>query len=198
MFIHLAKAAYANIVFEIASHGYPVEVARGVLKTLLGSHVCHLFICDSKNFASKVASFICCFIRNIWTVSTVILPSFKKRSIDQNPTRIVGVFADYVKERIRGCSFSQGIVPFAFEMLSELEGVDIKGSGWLMWKRVIIIDRGIRDRKVFLGGYMVSRWFITSVDYSVEEWVSIFAGKGRRDCRFIPKSALGVVRVEKA
>ena len=88
--------------------------------------------------------------RSIWTVSTVILPSFKKKSIDENPTRVVGVLADYVKEGISGCSFSEGVVPFAFEVLSEVKGMNIKGSGGLVRKGVIIIDRGIRDRKVFI------------------------------------------------
>ena len=110
---------------------------------------------NAKNFASDVVSFVGCFIGNIWPVSTVILPSFKKKSIDEDPTRVVGVLADYVKERIGGCSFSEGVVPFAFEMLNELKGTNIKGSGELVRERVIIIDRGIRDRKVFIRRYMV-------------------------------------------
>ena len=42
------------------------------------------------------------------------------------------------------------MVPFAFEVLSELKGTNIKGSGGLVRERVIIIDRGIGDRKVFI------------------------------------------------
>ena len=43
---------------------------------------------------------------------TVILPSFKKKSIHENPTRVVGVLADDGKERIGGCSPSEGVVLF--------------------------------------------------------------------------------------
>ena len=82
MFVHLAKVASADIVFEIVSHGHPVEVSGGVLKAFLDSDVCHLFMCDAKNFASDVVVFMGCFIGNIWTVSTVILPSFKKKSVN--------------------------------------------------------------------------------------------------------------------
>ena len=88
--------ASADIVFEIASHGHPVEVSGGVLKAFLGSHACHLFVSNEEDFASNVVSFMGCFIGNIWTVSTVILPSFKKKSIDENPTRVAGVLADDV------------------------------------------------------------------------------------------------------
>ena len=155
MLIHLTKVASANIVFEIGSHCHPVEVARGVFETFLGSHVCHLFMSKAKDFASDIVSFVGCFIGNIWTVSTVILPSFKKKSIDENPTRMVGVLADDVEERIGGCSLSEGVVPFAFEVLRELKGTNIKGSGGLVGEGVIVIDRGIRDRKVFIKQYMV-------------------------------------------
>ena len=120
--------ASANIVLEICSHCHPVEVARGVFETFLGSHVCHLFMSNAKDFASDIVSFVGCFIGNIWRVSTVILPSFKKKSINENPTRMVGVLADDVKEGIGGCSLSQGVVPFAFEVLSELNGMNIKSS----------------------------------------------------------------------
>ena len=147
--------ASANIVFGICSHCHPVEVARGVFDTFLGSHVCHLFMSNAKDFASDAISFMGCFIGNIWTVSTVILPSFKKKSIDENRTRMVGVPADDVKERIGGCSLWEGVIPFTFEVLSELKGTNIKGSGGLVWEGVIVIDRGIRDRKVFIRGYMV-------------------------------------------
>ena len=148
--VHLTKAASADIVFEIRSHCHPREVARSVFETFLGSHVCHLCVGNPKDFASDSVSFVGCFIGNIWTVSTVILTSFKKRSIDEDPTRMVGVFADDFKERIGGCCLSEGVVPVAFEVLSELKGVYIKGSGGLVRKGVIIIDRGIRDRKVFI------------------------------------------------
>ena len=155
MFIHLAKVASADIVFEIASHGHPVEVSGGVLKAFLGFNLCHLFMSDVKDFASDIISFMGCFIGNIWTVSTVILPSFKKQSIDENPTRVVGVLVDDVKERVCTCSLAKGVVPFAFEMLGELEGTNIESSGGLVWQMVIVINRGFRDRKVFIGGYMV-------------------------------------------
>ena len=151
----MKKVASVNIVFEICSHCHPVEVARGVFETLLGSHVCHLFMGNAKDFASDVISFVGCFIGNRWTVSTVILSSFKKKSIDENPTRVVGVLDDYVKERIGGCSLLEGMVPFAFEVLSELKGTNIKGSGGLVRERVIVIDRGIRDGKVFIWFNMV-------------------------------------------
>ena len=82
-------------------------------------------------------------------------PRFKKKSIDENPTRVVGVLAEYVKEGIGGCSFSEGVVPLAFEVLSELKGTNIEGPRELVRERVIIIDRGIRDRKFFIRRYMV-------------------------------------------
>ena len=155
LFFHLTKVASANIVFEIGSHCHPVVVARGLFETLWGSHVCHLFVGNAKDFASDIVSFVGFFIGNIWRVSTVILPSFKKKSIDVNPTRVVGVLADYIKGRICGCSFSESVVPFTFEVLSELKGTNIKGSGGLVRERVILIDRGIRDRKVFIRRYLV-------------------------------------------
>ena len=147
--------ASANLVFEIVSHCHSVGVARGVFETFLGSHGRHLFMGNAQDFAPDVVSFVGCFIGNIWTVSTVILPSFKKKAIDQNPTRVVGVLADNVKERIGGCSLSEGVVPFAFEVLSELKGTNVKGSQGLVSERVIIIARGIRGRKVFIRRYMV-------------------------------------------
>ena len=147
--------ASANIVFEIGSHCHPVEVARGVFETFLGSHVYHLFMSNAKDFAPDIVSFVGCFIGNIWKVSTVILSSFKKKSIDENPTRMVGVLVDDVKERIRGCSLSEGVVPFAFEVLSELKSTNIKGSEGLVRERVMVIDRGIRDGKVFIWCNMV-------------------------------------------
>ena len=103
-----------------------------------------------QDFASDIVSFVGCFIGNKWTVSTVILRSFKKKSIDENPTRMVGFLADDVKERIGGCSLSESVVPFAFEVLSELKGTNIKGSRGLVREGVIIFDRGIRDREVFI------------------------------------------------
>ena len=110
---------------------------------------------NAKDCPSDIVSFVGCFIENIWTVSTVILPSFEKKSIDPNSTRMVGVLADDVKERIGGRSLSEGVVPFAFEMLSELKGTNIKGSGWLVRERGIVMDRGIRDGKVFIWFHMV-------------------------------------------
>ena len=115
----------------------------------------HWFVGNAKDSASDIVSFVGCFIGNICAVSTVILPSFKKKSIDENPTRMVGVLADDGKERICCCSLSEGVVTFAFEVLSELKGANIKGSGGLVRERVIVIDRGIRDREVFVRGYVV-------------------------------------------
>ena len=130
-------------------------MARGVFEKFLGSHVCQLFVGNAKDFGSDIVSIVSYFMGKIWTVSTVILPSFKKESIDENSTKVLGVLADYVKDRIGGCSFSEGMVPFAFEVLSELKGTNLKGSRGFVRKRVIIIERGIRDRKVFIRRYMV-------------------------------------------
>ena len=110
---------------------------------------------NAKDFASDIVSFVGCFIGNIWTVPTVILPSLKKTYIDEDRTRMVGVLANDVKQRIGGCSLWEGVVPFAFEVLSELKGTNIKGSGGLVRERVILIDRGIRDGKVFIWCNMV-------------------------------------------
>ena len=68
---------------------------------------------------------------------------------------MVVVLADDVKERICSCSFSEGVVPFAFEVLRELKGTNIASSGGLVRERIIIINWGIRDSKVFVRGYMV-------------------------------------------
>ena len=198
LFIHLGKVASADTVFEIGSHSHLVEVSGGVFNAFLGSHVWHLVMGDWKNFASDVVSFMGCFIGNIWTVSTVILPSFRKKSIDENPTGVVWVLADDVKERICSCGFSEGIVPLSFEVLRELEGANIMGSRGLVREWVVIVGGGVRDRKVIIRGYLLCRWSITSVDNSVEDRVSIFPGEGRRDCPSILKSALGMVRGDKA
>ena len=150
LFLHLPKVASANIVFGIVSQCHPLEVARGVFETFQGPHVCHLFMCYGKEFASDIISFVGFFIGNIWTVSTVILPSFKKESIHETLTRVVGVLADYVKDRIGGCSFTEVVVPFAFKVLSKLKGTNIKGSGVWIRARVIIIDRGVREGKLVI------------------------------------------------
>ena len=150
LFVHLTKMASANIVFEIGSHCHQVEVTRGVFETFLSSHVCHLCISNAKDFASDIDSFVCCSIGSIWTVLTVIFPSLKTKSIIENPTRMVGVLADDIKEGIGGCSLPEGVVAFAFQVLSELKGTNIKGPGGFVRKGVPIIDRGIRDRKVFI------------------------------------------------
>ena len=124
-------------------------MVRGVYETFRDSHVRLLFMGNAKDFTPDVVSLVACFIENIWTVSTVILISFKKKSINENPTRVVGVLADDIKKWIRGC-LSEGMVPFSFEVLSELAGTNINGSGGLVRDRVIIIDRGIGDRKVLI------------------------------------------------
>jgi len=72
----------------------------------------HLFICDSNDFAPDVGSFIDCFIE-MMAVSTVILPSFEQKSVNKDPTRMVGVLD---KERIRGSRFSKTVIPLAFEV----------------------------------------------------------------------------------
>ena len=41
----------ANIVFEIASHGHPVEVSGDVFEIFRGSHECHLFMRNGQEFA---------------------------------------------------------------------------------------------------------------------------------------------------
>ena len=128
MFIHLAKVPSANIVFEIVSHSHPVEVLGGVFEAFLCSHSCHLLVGNPENFALDVFSCIGCFIGNIWTVSTVILLSFKKNSISNDPARVVGLLADDIKETIRGGSFPETVVLLSFEVLGELEGANIEGS----------------------------------------------------------------------
>ena len=65
LFVHLTKVASANIVFEIVSHCHPGEVETGVFETLLGSHVCHLFMGNATDFASDIFSFVGYFIGNI-------------------------------------------------------------------------------------------------------------------------------------
>ena len=74
--------ASADEVFEIISHSHSVEVAGGVVKPFLGSDVRHCFMGKVEDFAPDVVSFMGCFIGNIWTVLTVILPSFKKRFVN--------------------------------------------------------------------------------------------------------------------
>ena len=89
----------------------------GVFEAFVCSHVGHLFIGNSNDFAPHVGSFIGCFIGNIWTLSTVILPSFEKRSVTKDLTEMVGVVADNVIERIRGCGISKAVIPLALEVL---------------------------------------------------------------------------------
>jgi len=71
----------ANIVFEITSDRYLIEMLGGVFEAFVCSHMGHLFMGDSNDFAPDVGFFIGCFIGDIWTVLTVILPSFKKKSV---------------------------------------------------------------------------------------------------------------------
>jgi len=100
LLLYLAKVTSANIVFEINSHGHPIEMFGCVFEAFVCSHVGYLFMGDSNDFAPDVGFFIGCLIGNIWTVSTVILPSFKKKSVNEYPTGMVGVVADDVIERI--------------------------------------------------------------------------------------------------
>jgi len=101
---------------------------------------------DGNDFAPDVGSFIGCSIGIIWTVSTIILPSLKKKSVNKYPTRMLVAFADDVITRIRGFGFSKAIIPLGVEVLGELESGNIKGSGGLVWEWVIVIDRGITDQ----------------------------------------------------
>jgi len=146
LLVHPAKVTSAPIVFEITSHRQPIEMFGGLFETVVCSHMGHFFMGDLNDFTPDVGSFIGCFIENIWTVSTVILPSFKKRSVNKDQTGRVGVLADDVLERIRGCNLLKSVILVAFEMLGELEGANIKGFGGLVREMVIVIDRGIRDR----------------------------------------------------
>ena len=118
----------ADIVFEIVPHSHPVEVLGGIFKAFLCSHVCHLFVGNSDNFAPDVVFCIGCFIGNIWTVSTVILSSFKKKFINNDPAWVVGVLVDDIIEWIRGGSFPETVIQFPFKVLGELEGANIEGS----------------------------------------------------------------------
>jgi len=101
---------------------------------------------DSNDLAPDIGSFISYFIGNIWSVSTVILPSLRKMSVNEHPPRIVGVLADDAIERIRGSGFSKVVIPLALEVLGELEGTNINGSRGLVRERFIVMDIGIRDQ----------------------------------------------------
>ena len=57
---------------------------------------------------------------------------------------MIGVLADDVMGRMRCCSFSQGVIRLAFDVLGELEGANTNCSGGLVRERVIVSDRGIR------------------------------------------------------
>ena len=59
---------------------------------------------------------------------------------------MVGVLADDIKERIRGGSFPETVVPLALEVLRKLEGANIEGSAGFVREGVIIIDRCFGDR----------------------------------------------------
>jgi len=142
----MAKVTSANIVFEITSNRHPIEMFGAVFEAFVCSSIGHLSKGDWNDVAPDVGSFIGCFIGNISTVATGILPSFKKRSVNKDPTGMIGVVADDVIGRIRGCGFSKTVIPLAFEVLGELDGANIKSSGGLVRERVIVIDRGIRDR----------------------------------------------------
>ena len=98
------------------------------------------------NFAPDVVSCIESLIGNIWTVLTVNLPSFRKKSINNYAAGVVGILADDIKEMIRGGRIPQSVVLFAFEVLGELEGANIEGSWEFIREGIIIIDRGIGNR----------------------------------------------------
>jgi len=84
----------------MTSHRHPIERFGGVFEAFVCSNVGHLFMGDSNDFAPDGGSLIACLIGNIWTVSTVILPPFKKKSVNEDPTRMIGVLADDAIERI--------------------------------------------------------------------------------------------------
>ena len=134
-----------NRVLEITSHRHLIEMFGGVFEAFVWSHVGYLFMGHSNDLPPDVGFFISCFIGNIWTFSTVILPSCKKKSVNKNPTAMVQVLADDVIGRIRCGGFSKAVVPLVLELLGELEDANIKGSGGLVRTRVIVINRGIRD-----------------------------------------------------
>jgi len=141
---YLAKVTSANIIFELTSHRHRIEIFGAVFEAVLRSHMGHLFTVDSNDITHDVGSFMDGLIENIWTLSPVILPSFKKKTVDKYPTRMVGVLSDNVIDWIRGCGFSKAVMPVAFEVWGELEGPNINGSGGLVRERVIVIASGIR------------------------------------------------------
>jgi len=104
----------ANIVFGMTSHRHPIEMLGAVFEAFVCSHMGHLFMSYSNDFAPDIGFFIACFIGNRWRVSTVIHPASKKKSVNKDPTRMVGVLADNVKEGIRGGGFSKAVIPLAF------------------------------------------------------------------------------------
>jgi len=136
----------ANIVIKITSHRHPIDMFGVIFEAFVYSPVGHVFMGDLNDFAPEVGAVIGCFIGNLGTVSTVILPSFNKKSVYKDPTSMVGVLADDVKERIRGCCDSKAVIPLGFEGLGELGGANFMGSGGLFRERVIVIDSGMRDR----------------------------------------------------
>ena len=96
LFIVLTKVVLADIVFEIISSCHPAEVARGIVKPFLGSHLWYVFMCNAKDLTTDIVSYVGCFMENIWRVSTVILPSFKNKSIKENPAGVVEFLADNI------------------------------------------------------------------------------------------------------
>jgi len=146
LFVHLAKGASADIISKIVSHREPVEVFGGVLVTLLGSHVCHLFMGNSNNFASDDESLVGGFVRDIWTISIVILPPFYQNSVTEYRIRVLIVLANNIEEGIRQGGFPDTVVPLAFKVRCELEGVDIECLGGLIRERITVVDWGIRGR----------------------------------------------------
>jgi len=135
-----------NIVLEITSHRHLIEMFGGVFEAFVCSHIGYLCMGDLNDIDCDVGSFIDGFIGKITTVWTIIVSSLWKKSANKDPTRIVGVLADDVIERIKGCGISKAIIQRAFEVLGELEGANIMGAGGLVRERVIVIDRGIRDQ----------------------------------------------------
>ena len=110
----------ANTDFEITSQRRSIEMFGDVFEAFVCSHVGHLFMSHWNDFTPDVGRFIGLLIGNICTVLTVILPSFKKKSFNEDPTRMVGFLADNIKERIRGCGFSKAVIALASQVLGKL------------------------------------------------------------------------------
>jgi len=93
-----------------------MELCGDQLEALVCYQMGHPVMGDGKYFAPDIGLFIGGFLGNIWTVSTVILMSFKTKSVNQEPTRMLELLADKVIERIRDSAFAKAIIPLVFEV----------------------------------------------------------------------------------